>query len=209
MAFPASAILIRMSHATQNPAGTPASAAGSERRNLELKARLNSLPDAVRRAEQVATQHVGCQIQQDTYFHCRTGRLKLRTIAGGPAQLVSYARPDRPDAALSRYHLVDVPDAPALEQALNVTLGVWVVVRKRREIYLHHNVRIHLDDVAGLGVFLEFEAVLSPQDDDLVSRTRLDFLSQHFNLSPDDLRHESYSDMLAKSATLQIAADDS
>jgi len=33
-------------------------------------------------------------------------------------------------------------------------------VSKRREIYLWHNVRIHLDAVTGLGSFVEFEAVL-------------------------------------------------
>ena len=110
---------------------------------------------------------------------------------------MSYTRPDRPDAALSRYHLVEVPDAAALEEALAAALGIWVVVRKRREIFLYHNVRIHLDQVEGLGCFLEFEAVLGSPDDETISRTRLDFLSRHFELSPDCLLQGSYSDMLA------------
>jgi predicted adenylyl cyclase CyaB len=32
-------------------------------------------------------------------------------------------------------------------------------VRKRREIFLVDNVRVHLDEVEGLGTFLELEAV--------------------------------------------------
>ncbi len=38
-------------------------------------------------------------------------------------------------------------------------LGVWRVVRKRREIFLFENVRIHLDEVESLGPFMELEAV--------------------------------------------------
>ena len=38
-------------------------------------------------------------------------------------------------------------------------LGVHRVVRKTRQILLVDNVRIHLDEVEGLGTFLELEAV--------------------------------------------------
>ena len=32
---------------------------------------------------------------------------------------------------------------------------------KRRRLFLHRNVRIHLDDVEGLGSFIELESVLA------------------------------------------------
>jgi predicted adenylyl cyclase CyaB len=121
-------------------------------------------------------------------------------IEGGPAQLVSYVRPDQLEATLSCYHLVEVPDGPALQQALTAALGTWTVVLKRREIYLYHNVRIHLDEVDRLGAFLEFEAVLGPEADEATSRQRLDFLSRQFRLAPADLLSDSYSDMLAADA---------
>ena len=35
------------------------------------------------------------------------------------------------------------------------------VVAKRRRLFLHRNVRIHLDDVEGLGSFVELESVLA------------------------------------------------
>ena len=54
-----------------------------------------------------------------------------------------------------------MPDAGALKTALVAALGIRGVVHKRREIYLWHNVRIHLDEVAGLGALVEFEAVLA------------------------------------------------
>jgi adenylate cyclase, class 2 len=34
-------------------------------------------------------------------------------------------------------------------------------VTKRRRLFLHRNVRIHLDDVEGLGTFVELESVLA------------------------------------------------
>ena len=75
-------------------------------------------------------------------------------------------------------------------------MGIVNVVRKRREIYLWHNVRIHLDDVQGLGQFLEFEAVLSPEIDDAVGHEQLKKLMTEFNLRPEDLLAGSYTDMI-------------
>ena len=39
--------------------------------------------------------------------------------------------------------------------------GVAGVVTKRRRLFLYRNVRIHLDDVEGLGSFVELESVLA------------------------------------------------
>jgi len=167
------------------------------RRNLELKARLDALDAARHIAQRLATEPPRTQIQTDVYFHCRQGRLKLRHIEGSTAQLVSYSRPDQREVSLSRYRLVDMPDAAGVEQALADALGVWLTVRKRREIHMYHNVRIHLDEVDDLGTFLEFEAVLGPTADEPTSQQRLDFLIQQFDIRPDSLIDHSYSDMLA------------
>lgn len=188
------------------------------RRNIELKARLRDLAAARRTAEAVATDYLGVQRQIDTYFHCRQGRLKLREIEGSSAQLVSYSRPDCSEAKASDYHLVDVPDAAAMKQALAAALGVRLIVEKRREIFLAGNVRIHLDEVESLGTFLEFEAVLGsgvdnmgidvPGSDsigsmglrcaDAAGHDLLRSLSAQFGLRPDDLLAGSYADLLAR-----------
>ena len=46
-----------------------------------------------------------------------------------------------------------------LKALLTEMLGVHRIVKKCREIWLHENVRIHLDAVEGLGAFMELEAV--------------------------------------------------
>jgi predicted adenylyl cyclase CyaB len=139
---------------------------------------------------------LGVEEQIDTYFRCNNGRLKLRQIGGQPAQLVWYARPSDPQPKASDYHLVPVPQAETLIAALRAALGVVNVIRKRREIYLWQNVRIHLDDVEGLGRFLEFEAVLSPEIDEAAGRAQLEKLIPQFNIQPKDLLAGSYADML-------------
>jgi predicted adenylyl cyclase CyaB len=165
-------------------------------RNIELKARLSDLDAARRVAESVATRRLGGQRQVDIYFHCRDGRLKLREIDGLSAQLVWYDRPDQQGPKASDYVLVPVANPQTLKAALAAALGIRVVVRKRREIFLVDNVRIHLDEVDGLGPFLEFESVLSAEIDDARGRDQLDALAATFSIDKADLQSGSYADLI-------------
>lgn len=165
-------------------------------RNIELKARLKNLDAARTTARGLATVGLTVQEQVDTYFACREGRLKLREIQGRPAELIWYARPNTPGAKASDYSLIRIEQPEALKAMLAGALGVRGVVRKRREIYLHHNVRIHLDEVAGLGTFLEFEAVLGADVDDAQGHAQLTELAARFAIGPADLLPTSYGDML-------------
>lgn len=165
------------------------------RRNVELKARLPSLTDAQAMATNLSGGPPLVEHQVDTYFGCRTGRLKLREIGAARAQLIAYSRPDQFDAKLSRYLLVDVADGPALKQLLAESLGVETIVRKTREIYFFRNVRIHLDQVEGLGAFLEFEAVLSDGMKVDEGAALVDELSRRFNIQSADRIDLSYGDL--------------
>ena len=166
-------------------------------RNIELKSRLADLEAAREVAQSIATKELGLQEQVDTYFHCPNGRLKLRQVEHTLAQLVWYARPDEEGPKASDYRLVPVTNPETLKAALANAYGIWCVVRKRREIYLYHNVRIHLDKVDDLGTFLEFEAVLGPDVDEETGRGQLAVLRQRFSILDEDLLAVSYSDLLA------------
>lgn len=164
--------------------------------NVELKARLDSLDDARRIAERIATAHLGTLRQVDTYFNCRTGRLKLREIDDGTVELIAYHRSDVQKAAVSDYLRCVLESAQPVKAALSAALGVWVVVSKRREVFLWDSVRIHLDLVAGLGHFIEFEDVLAAgmaRDD-----RRVNELMKLFELPEEQLVGVSYSDLLAE-----------
>src|SRR4051812_6604987 len=110
-------------------------------RNVELKARLRNLPAAREIARQLATDFLGIQHQIDTYFACPQGRMKLREIDGIGAQLIWYERPDESASKDSDYILVEVTADRA--RSLKAQMGIRGMVSKRREIFLHQNVRIH------------------------------------------------------------------
>ena len=135
-------------------------------RNIELKARLADYDAARQIASVLATARLGPQHQIDTYFHCRHGRLKLRQSDGLRAELVWYARPDQEGPKASDYQLVPLSNPETLKAALSAALGIRAVVEKRREVFLYHSVRIHLDNVTDLGHCIEFEAVLGPEVDE-------------------------------------------
>jgi homotetrameric cytidine deaminase len=135
------------------------------RRNVELKARDPDPARSLRAALAHGAQDGGTLVQTDTYFRTTGGRLKLREEAGNAAQLVAYAREDEAAARVSAYHLVDVPDPAGTRAALDAALGTTVVVRKRRRLLLWRGVRIHLDEVEGLGSWIELEAVADAASD--------------------------------------------
>lgn len=165
-------------------------------RNIELKARLADWDVAQKVAGVLATKRLGSQHQVDTYFHCHHGRLKLRQIDGLRAELVWYARADRRGPKSSEYQVMPLANPETLKATLGAALGIRALVEKRREIFLYHSVRIHLDDVVGLGRFLEFEAVLGPEVDEAAGRAMVDSLSRHFAIAPGDLLANSYGEMV-------------
>ena len=169
----------------------------ANRRNLELKARHADL-GAARNAVSVIgnIRAGGVEIQVDTYFHVPQGRLKLREINEESATLIFYERSNRAEARICNYQLVPVLDAGALKAALAAALGVRGVVRKRREVYFWHNVRIHLDEVAGLGTFVELEAVLGPDEDENRAQERLEHLCELMGIADVDLLGQSNADLL-------------
>ena len=113
--------------------------------------------------------------------------------AGG-AELIAYERANDPAFRGSDYYVIQVSHPTEMKAALAKKLGVRGEVRKRRELFLWHNVRIHLDDVAGLGTFIEFEAVISAADDEAVSLERLTKLK--------DALHDFTVDIVVKGTLL-------
>ncbi len=166
--------------------------------NIELKACLASLDEAREIAQRLATERLSDQHQIDTYFHCNQGRLKLREINGQRAELIWYDRPDQTEPKASNYCLLPVEDFAAVKQSLVAALGVRQVVDKHREIHMYHNVRIHLDRVADLGEFLEFEAVLGPDVTADKGNSQVRYLRERFGIADDDLQTGSYADIAAE-----------
>jgi len=134
------------------------------RRNLELKAPLSDVLAASRVAHGLGASDLGELRQVDTYFSVERGRLKLREIEGGIAELIFYHRPDEGAARWSDFWTSPAPDAGSTKALLTAALGIRGTVKKYRRIFTWIECRIHLDEVEDLGSFLELE-VLSTGDE--------------------------------------------
>ena len=165
-------------------------------RNVELKCRCRDLAAAAAALAPLNPRDAGVMVQVDTYFHVPHGRLKLREIVGVRAELIWYDRTDAAEARNSDYRLTPVSHPAELAASLGAAVGVRGTVRKSRHLLLWHNVRIHLDDVAGLGTFVEFEAVMSPGETEAEGHRRVAQLCAVLSLTPGDRLETSYSDLL-------------
>jgi adenylate cyclase, class 2 len=164
--------------------------------NVEIKAR-HDHPDFVRRyLRKSNADFKGIDHQVDTYFNVTHGRLKLRE-GNIENNLIYYKRSDESKARDSHFQLVNIPEAKILKEVLTQSLGIKIVVEKKREIYFIENVKFHIDDVIGLGSFTEIEASNRWHK---ISRERLqeqcNFYIREFGIKDEDLIAFSYSDML-------------
>ena len=162
---------------------------------VEVKARYEDLGKA--HALLAGATSLGTFVQLDTYFSLGERRLKLRTIHGmKEGQLVYYERPDTSGVKESRVLLASVSDAAAVREMLARILPVKAEVRKTREMYHFQGVQVHLDTVAGLGKFLEFEKILADDSEREEGRKTLEALRRYFQIPEEDLMASSYSDLL-------------
>lgn len=164
-------------------------------RNVEFKAELRDIEVARSICKSLKAVHDGRRRQTDTYFRVADGRLKRRETQGEPAEYIFYSRSNRVDPKVSHY--VVYTEAQARERFGASPLPVWVVVKKTRDLYLLDHVRIHLDEVDALGKFLEFEAIVSEENDVPMCRESVEFLREAFMPALGEPIAVSYADMLA------------
>ncbi|MBT9487924.1 MAG: class IV adenylate cyclase [Rubrivivax sp.] len=169
-------------------------------RNIEIKARLTTLTEVATRAAALATAGPTPLVQDDSFFHCAQGRLKLREFADGSAELIAYQRPDQAGPKTSTYVRTPVADAAGLRAALVAACGLLGRVQKERTLYLVGRTRIHLDRVAGLGDFMELEVVLAEGEAVDTGIAEAQRLMVALGVAPEALEEGAYLDLLAARA---------
>ncbi len=177
-------------------------------RNVELRSRDPEPARTLELALALGAEDQGEIVQRDTYFARARGRVKLREQTPGDDELIAHRRPDDIDARTSEYLRVAVPDAAALNAALDAAYGTIVVVAKRRRLLLWQDVRIHLDEVEGLGSYMELEAVSLPESDLSAEHATIARLRETLEIDDVNLIEASYSDLLldGTQALLEAAA---
>lgn len=164
--------------------------------NVEIKARTNRAGEIKKILEAHQANFVGLDHQVDTYFKVPKGRLKLRQ---GKIEktLIHYERPDQAGPKTSNVTLHHPTADESLKEVLEKALDVLVVVDKQRAIYFIDNVKFHVDEVKGLGEFVEIEAI---DHDGTIGLDHLHDQCEHFlhllGIKDEELIDQSYSDLL-------------
>ncbi|MDO8560249.1 MAG: class IV adenylate cyclase [bacterium] len=165
-------------------------------RNLEIKARYSNHEQLERQLKKYGARLVSGERQVDTYFSVPRGRLKLREIRGGKAELIYYQRGERSTRRWSDYYLYHCAQPKELKDFLKKIYPVRVIVDKRRTLYRYRNAKIHVDRVKGLGNFMEIEvqqARAGTQTAKLMGT-----LLQYLRIPASDFIRHSYSDLLLR-----------
>lgn len=163
--------------------------------NVEIKAELREPEIARAICRKIGALHVATIEQTDTYFRISTGRLKKRESSEDPTEWIFYNRDDLAAARTSHYRIYSEDEAQ--EHFGRTALPVWIIVKKRRELWLAGSVRIHIDDVENLGRFIEFEAVVTRSKHSGKCHQAVAMLRREFAPALGEPIACSYSDLLA------------
>ncbi len=169
-------------------------------RNVEIKARIESIDNLLPRIQAITDGGPTEIWQDDTFFVCSTGRLKLRTFSETSGELIYYQRPDQAGPKESFYVISPTASPNTLREALTRAYGQCGRVRKHRTLFMTGRTRIHLDKVDGLGDFLELEVVLSEGETTESGVKVAHELLARLGLSPQQLIEGAYVDLLRPKA---------
>ena len=166
-------------------------------RNIEIKARLAGIPELLPGVAALATGGPEEIDQDDTFFRCADGRLKLRTFSEDRGELIFYRRADRRGPKESSYLIAPTAEPGALRELLAHSHGEAGRVVKHRTVYLVGRTRVHLDRVEGLGDFLELEVVLRDDEDAAAGIDEAHALMERLGVRAAQLVEGAYIDLQA------------
>jgi len=162
--------------------------------NLEIKTKISSIEDAISKAKSIGATSKGKLHQIDIYFHSDFGRLKLRVINSIEAELIFYERNETKNYRRSQFFRYPAADSNQLKVILEKAYRVKVIVEKQRILWLYKNIRIHIDNVKNLGLFLEFEIPIATSIQN--AQEAMNSLTDHFHIKSTDYILCSYSDLI-------------
>jgi len=173
-------------------------------RNIEIKATLRDRAAAMAQAARLSDAGPETIVQEDFFFACEGARLKLRVFEPGRGELIRYQRENIASARCSRYQIARTADPDVLLDILTHTLGRIGVVRKTRILYLIGQTRVHIDQVEGLGDFLELEVVLRSEQSEADGQQIAERLLARLGIDNSQLVAEAYVDLVARQGSIAM-----
>lgn len=168
-------------------------------RNIEIKARIENIDALEQKAAALATEGPIQIAQDDTFFHCGSGRLKLRSFSPTEGELIFYRRADQQGPKESFYLRTPTTNPEGLCECLSLACGQTGRVKKQRTLYLVGRTRVHIDRVEGLGNFLELEVVLNEKEPAETGIQEAHSLMAQLGIETSQLVETAYVDLLAQS----------
>src|SRR5213083_2906459 len=165
-------------------------------RNIEIKARVEDIARLATKVAAIADDGPTVILQDDTFFRCDAGRLKLRSFCDGSGELIFYRRANQEGPKESFYIRSPTSMPDNLRESLALAYGAVGRVKKHRTLFLVGRTRIHLDQVEGLGQFLELEVVLGdgePSENGVHEAQRL---MATLGIDPSQLIERAYVDLI-------------
>ena len=120
----------------------------------------------------------------------------MRIFSNDHGELIFYNRTNTEGPKTSEYFISSTDEPFRLLDVLTRAYGIHGKVNKIRQLYIIGRTRIHIDQVEGLGVFLEFEVVLKKDEDTHEGEIEANELMKTFNILPSDLISCAYVDMI-------------
>jgi predicted adenylyl cyclase CyaB len=170
-------------------------------RNIEIKARIESVSALWPKAAALASEGPTEIVQDDTFFACERGRLKLRAFSDAQGELIFYRRADAQGPKESFYLLSATASPASLREALTQAYGQVGRVQKQRTLFIVGRTRVHLDQVVGLGHFLELEVVLADDEPSEAGVREAHALMAQLGVQPSQLVEGAYVDLLARAGS--------
>ena len=165
-------------------------------RNVEIKARVENIEDLERAVEKISDTEASEIFQDDTFFNCSRGRLKLRRFSQQQGELIFYQRADQLEPAESFYLRSPTNDPASLLETLRHAYGEAGQVIKNRNLYFVGRTRIHVDRVKGLGSFVELEVVLEDDENVEVGVEEADRIMQQLGIDESQRVEGAYVDFI-------------
>ena len=163
------------------------------KKNLEIKYKPGNLIEISYITGLLKNYSHTTEKQTDIYYKTVRDRLKLRIINDTEGSLILYNRAEKKNKRISKYTISKTKDFRELDFILRKQFRVLVTVIKKREIYIHKNIRVHIDTVKGLGKYIEIEIIY---DDISKAKDIMNNLVTELNLDENKFIKVSYSDLL-------------
>ncbi len=165
---------------------------------IEIKSRCDNPDYVVSLLEKMNSDHKGKKIQKDTYFNhpsrdfARTDEaLRIRHVSG--KNILTYKGPKLGERSKTRFEQeVMIEDYGSMEKIL-FKLGFVESgrVEKTRDVYKIGDIEVCIDNVPGLGIFVELEKIAASREE-----VEKELFSLAESLGLNEFERKSYLEML-------------